>query len=124
MRFEDLPVWQAAIELKLDIDDLFSHRLVRRRRKWIEQIDAASLSISNNIAEGFERGTTNELLMFLYFARGSAGETRSMLTYLDRRMERLARTAAAKWQPLISDLKSQISNLIPRCESVSRQLRA
>jgi hypothetical protein len=46
-----------------------------------------------------------------------------MLAYLDRRMDRLTRTAAANWQPLISDLKSQILNLIPRCESISRQLR-
>ena len=35
--------------------------------------------MANNIAEGFERGTTNELLTFLYIARGSAGEVRSML---------------------------------------------
>lgn len=117
-RFEDLR------ELKLDIDNLFTHRLVRRRRNWIDQIDRASLSISNNIAEGFERGTTNELLMFLYIARGSAGETRSMLRYLDRRMDRLASTAKPKWQSMISDLKSQISDLIPRCESISRQIRA
>lgn len=122
--FEDLPVWQAAIELKFDIDDLYTHRLVRRRRAWIDQIDRASLSISNNIAEGFERGTTNELLMFLYIARGSAGETRSLLRYLEGRMDRLASTAKPKWQSSISDLKSQISDLIPRCESVSRQIRA
>jgi four helix bundle protein len=43
------------------------------------------LSVSNNIAEGFERGTTNELLAFIYIARGSAGEVRSMLTLLLRR---------------------------------------
>lgn len=123
-RFEDLPVWQAAIDLKVDIDDLFRNRLVRRRRNWIDQIDRSSLSISNNIAEGFERGTTDELLMFLYISRGSAGETRSMLRYLDRRMDRLSQTSDAKWQSEISNLKAQISNLIPRCESVSRQLRA
>ena len=40
--------------------------------------------MSNNIAEGFERGTTAELLTFLYIARGSAGEVRSMLHFMDR----------------------------------------
>ena len=40
--------------------------------------------MSNNIAEGFERGTTAELLTFLYIARGSAGEVRSMLQFMDR----------------------------------------
>ena len=39
-------------------------------------------SISNNIAEGFERGTRDELIAFLYIARGSAGEVRSMLSRL------------------------------------------
>ncbi|MGD9857982.1 MAG: four helix bundle protein [Planctomycetaceae bacterium] len=87
-RFEDLPVWQPAIDLKLDLDELCEHALVRQRRNWIDQLDRASLSISNNIAEGFERGTTNELLMFLYIARGSAGEVRSMLRYLHESLDR------------------------------------
>lgn len=69
------------------------------------------LSVSNNIAEGFERGTTNELLAFLYIARGSAGEVRSMLRLLLRR-------------PWMKDFKSEISNLISLAESCSRQLRA
>ena len=45
-------------------------------------MDRAALSVSNNIAEGFERGTTNELLQFIYIARGSAGEVRSMLALI------------------------------------------
>jgi hypothetical protein len=68
------------------------------------------LSISNNIAEGFERGTTNELLQFLYYARGSAGEVRSMLDVMERSAH-------------FRDLKSQISNFKSRCESISRQIR-
>jgi hypothetical protein len=43
------------------------------------QFDRAALSVSNNIAEGFERSTTNELLAFIAIARGSAGEVRSMM---------------------------------------------
>ena len=70
--------------------------------------------MSNNIAEGFERGTTNELLAFLYIARGSAGEVRSMLTV------KLRRANKAGWA---EDLKSQISTLKSTAESCSRQLR-
>jgi four helix bundle protein len=54
-------------------------------RSLQDQLERAALSVSNNIAEGFERGTTNELLASIYIARGSAGEVRSMLCFLERR---------------------------------------
>ena len=73
------------------------------------------MSVSNNIAEGFERGTTNELLAFLYIARGSAGEVRSMLVLRERR------AVKRSWP---ADLKSQISELKSIAESCSRQIRA
>ncbi len=75
------------------------------------QIERAVVSISNNVAEGFERGTTAELLTFLYIARGSAGEVRSMLCLLER-------------VPAFDDLNSEISDLKSRATSVSRQLGA
>src|SRR5262249_12599462 len=75
-----------------------------------DQLDRAALSVSNNIAEGFERGSTSELLYFLYIARGSAGETRSMLRV---KLRRIGDTA----------LKSQISRIIQCATSCSRQLR-
>ena len=68
------------------------------------------VSVSNNIAEGFERGTTQELLTFLYIARGFAGEVRSMLCLFER-------------LGVFTNLKSEISNLKSKCEGVSRQLR-
>lgn len=65
--------------------DLTEHPDFRGSASLRDQLERASLSVSNNIAEGFERGTTNELLYFLYIARGSAGETRSMLHFLNSR---------------------------------------
>ena len=69
------------------------------------------MSVSNNIAEGIERGTTAELLQFLYIARGSAGEVRSMLVLFERR-------------PALVDFRAQISELTLTAESCSRQIRA
>lgn len=110
-RFEDLPVWQAAAGLYDRVDDFIDHAPPRLRHSFRDQLERATLSVSNNIAEGFERGTTNELLMFLYIARGSAGEVRSMLIVGSRR-------------PYLSNFKSEISDLMKLAESCSRQLRA
>jgi four helix bundle protein len=79
-RFEDLPVWQKAAELYDLTEQLLEAEAFKASRGFRDQLDRAALSVSNNIAEGFERGTTSELLQFIYIARGSAGEVRSMLT--------------------------------------------
>ena len=109
-RFEQLPVWQAAIELAKRVYTLTGQREFRGQRSLRDQIERAAVSVSNNIAEGFERGTTQELLTFLYIARGSAGEVRSMLCLLEA-------------LPGFGNLKSEISDLKSRAESISRQLR-
>lgn len=77
-RFEQLPVWQAAIRLGQRVCALTQQVPFRRQRSLRDQLERAAVSVSNNIAEGFERGTTQELLTFLYIARGSAGEVRSI----------------------------------------------
>jgi len=83
-RFEDLPVWQAAIDLAKRVYDLTRDRFFAQPGDPCSQLRRASLSVSNNIAEGFERGSTAELLAFLYIARGSCGQTRSMLHLTER----------------------------------------
>lgn len=110
-RFEQLPVWQAAVKLGQHVYAITKQPPFRRERSLRDQIERAAVSVSNNIAEGFERGTTQELLTFLYIARGSAGEVRSMLCLLEG-------------IPEFSNLKSEISNLKLEAEGVSRQLRA
>lgn len=110
-RFEDLPVWNSAILLAEGCEDFILRAKDRITWSKRDQLDRASLSVSNNIAEGFERGTTNELLSFLYIARGSAGEVRSMLSFFERR-------------PALEDFRSQISDLKSQAECCSRQLRA
>lgn len=114
-RFEQLPVWQTAMTLGEKAYALTGHRALNRFREIRDQMRRAALSVSNNIAEGFERGTTAELLSFLYIARGSAGEVRSMLHFLDR---------LPNLKSEISNLKSQVSDLRSLAESCSRQLRA
>jgi len=116
-RFEDTPVWKAAHELALDTFALLEDRAFDRKGDLRDQLQRASLSITNNIAEGFERGTTEDLVWFLYIARGSAGEVRNALLLAGDLLGRGILNSQ------ISDLKSEIAALVPRCESVSRQLR-
>jgi four helix bundle protein len=110
-RFEELPVWQAAIKLAERVFALVEDRSFNQKGDLRNQLQRAATSIGNNIAEGFERGTTQELLTFLYIARGSAGEVRSMLILLER-------------LPYFQHLRSEISDLKSLAESISRQIRA
>lgn len=100
-RFEDVPVWQKAGELYEATEELLENRHFVATQGFKDQLDRASPSVSNNITEGFERGTTNEFLAFIYIARGSAGEVRSMLCLKERR------AAKDNWS---EGLKSQISD--------------
>jgi len=110
-RFEQLPVWQAGITLAERTFKLTADRAFNYQGDLRSQLQRSALSVSNNVAEGFERGTTQELLTLLYIARGSAGEVRSMLCLLDRLGH-------------FAHLKSEISDLRSLAESISRQLRA
>jgi four helix bundle protein len=110
-RFEDLPVWNAAIDLAAHVYDFTERIQFRRQRSLRDQIERAAVSVSNNIAEGFERGTNRELLSFLYISRGSAGEVRSMLCLLDR-------------IPTFRTLTKETTLLRKKAESCSRQLKA
>jgi four helix bundle protein len=75
-KFEDIIAWKKAKELTLVVYDTLK---MCRDLSFKNQIERASVSIMNNIAEGFERRTNKELKNFLFIAKGSAGEVRSML---------------------------------------------
>ena len=110
-RFEDLPVWNTAIDLAVRVFSLTEAERLRKFSDIRDHLERAAVSISNNIAEGFERGTKAELLTFLYIARGSAGEVRSLLCLMERMSS-------------LDGLKSEISALKAQATSVSRQLGA
>ena len=109
-RFEDLPVWKDAVALAVRIFKVTRDNRFLGLGDIANQLQRAGLSVSNNLAEGFERGTTQELITFLYYARGSAGEVRSILSVMER-LEGLG------------NLRSQISNLKSSAEVISRQIR-
>ena len=109
LHFEELPVWKSAVEFALALFEFTAKADFRGFGDTKNQLERATVSISNNIAEGFERGSNTELIQFLYIAKGSAGECRSML--------RLCESASR-----FSNFKFEISSLITRVKNISRQL--
>jgi four helix bundle protein len=79
-RFEELRIWQEARAQVLAI-----YGCIERQSSgysdfaFRDQLQRASISVMNNIAEGFERKTPKDFAHFLDLAKGSCGEVRSML---------------------------------------------
>jgi len=81
--FEEMEVYQKALAFGVTVYKLtLSNEKIKSDFGLRDQLRRAALSISNNIAEGFERETKKELVRFLYFSKGSAGECRNMFNFL------------------------------------------
>jgi len=110
-KFEELPAWREAARLYNKVLDLLEEPDVPLTAGFRNQLDRAALSVSNNIAEGFERVTTNELIAFLAISRGSAGEVRSMM-------------AVVKDRPKLKPILKRLQEIRAIAESCARQLTA
>lgn len=78
-RFEDLDVWNVSRDLANLIYAYSREGLLSKDYGFRDQIQRASVSVMNNIAEGFERGSNKDFAKFMFIARSSVGEVRSML---------------------------------------------
>lgn len=76
--FEDLVVWQKAIAFVKQVYLITDEGGLKRDFGLKDQLRRAAVSIPTNIAEGFERASRKEYLLFLNIAKGSAGEVRSL----------------------------------------------
>lgn len=103
-KFEDLIVWQKAQDFSVLIYKNFS---ILKDYSFNNQITRASVSISNNIAEGFDRKTNPDFIRFLYISTSSNSEVRSML-YLSERLEYLS--------------SNETKGLIEKSNEISRML--
>ncbi|MFA7718139.1 MAG: four helix bundle protein [Candidatus Absconditabacterales bacterium] len=106
--FEEILSWQKAQDLSYEIYKLLSSL---RDFSFRDQIQRASVSISNNIAEGFERKSNSEFKYFLYVAKGSCGELRSMLT-LGKRLGYIDEKTFQKMYTETKEISKLIGGLI------------
>ena len=75
-RLEDIRSWQ---DSRVICREVYLMLKDNKDRSFCDQLKRASVSIMNNIAEGFERQSNKEFRQFLFIAKGSAGEVRSMI---------------------------------------------
>jgi four helix bundle protein len=79
-RFEDIQAWQEARELvRLVYEVINGNERFQRDYRLVNQIQAASVSVMSNIAEGFSRRGDKEFMQFLYISKSSAAEVQSQL---------------------------------------------
>jgi four helix bundle protein len=115
--FEDLMVWQISIELVKQVYLLTATGGLSKDFGLRDQIRRASVSVPTNIAEGFERGSRKEYLQFLNFAKGSAGEVRSLLRvalevgYLEVSVYEELKNAAAKLSAYLYNQMKALRNV-------------
>ena len=107
-KFEDLKIWQ---DSRILVGTVYSIMIENKDYGFRDQIQRASVSIMNNIAEGFERNSDVEFKRFLDIAKASAGEVRSML-YLAEDLNYLTKEKAKGLRESASNLSGAITNLI------------
>ncbi|CAD0001309.1 four helix bundle protein [Flavobacterium salmonis] len=105
--FEEINSWQKSRIFNKKIYLITENSNFKKDFDFVRQIRRASLSISSNIAEGFERNTDKEFIYFLYIAKASAGEVRSQL-YLAFDLEYIIKE---KFEILLESI-TEISKLI------------
>lgn len=103
-RFEDLLVWKKSQDLAVLV---YKEFINLKDYSFKDQISRASVSISNNIAEGFDRNTNPDFIRFLYFATSSNSEVRFML-YLSERLNYLPKERTAE----LIDKSNEISRML------------
>jgi len=109
--FEEINSWQKARQFNKRVYEITDNQNFKRDFDLVRQIRRASISISSNIAEGFERNTDKEFIQFLYIAKASAGEVRSQL-YLASDLNYIEKVEFEELFKNVSDISKLISGFI------------
>ena len=108
MRFEELEVWKRSAKLSAD---LYKKLKNLKDYSFKDQITRSGLSVSSNIAEGFERESNRQCLNFLSYAKGSCGELRSQI-YIGMDVGYIDKKTANNWIKEAVEISSMLSGLM------------
>jgi len=110
--FEDLEVWQRAVQFATDVIRLVEKSFPEKGHyRLIEQLESAATSIAMNIAEGKGRFSQKEFIQFLYISRGSLYETVTLLEIMGR-LGWIGKEACAKLRSESHEISKMINGLI------------
>ena len=109
--FEEINSWQKSRVFIKQIYQITENPNFKKDFDFVRQIRRASLSLSSNIAEGFERNTDKEFIYFLYVAKASAGEVRSQL-YLAFDLEYITKQEFERLLESVTEISRLLSGLI------------
>ena len=109
--FEEINSWQKARIFNKRIYQITENLNFKKDYDFVRQIRRASISISSNIAEGFERNTDKEFIYFLYVSKASAGEVRSHL-YLAFDLEYITKQEFEELLECVSEISRLLSGFI------------
>jgi four helix bundle protein len=108
LKFEDLEVWKRAVRLSVDV---YKHLCNLKDFGFKDQVTRSSLSIPSNIAEGFERSSHKECVVFLSYAKGSCGELRTQI-YIGMEIGYIDRDTGEKWIRETEEISLMIGGLM------------
>ena len=114
--FEEITSQQKSRLFNKRIYEITENIGFKRDFDLVRQIRRASISISSNIAEGFERNTDKEFIYFLYVSKASAGEVRSQL-YLALDLDYISKIEFDELYLNVSDISKLISGFIKYLEN-------
>jgi four helix bundle protein len=119
MRFEDLEVWKRSAHLSAEI-----YRALQGLKDYgfKDQITRSSLSISSNIAEGFEREFPKEGVTFLSYAKGSCGELRSQI-HVGMEIGYIEENLGLEWLKESNEISLMLGGLIRTKKSFTHKRR-
>ena len=113
LKFEDIIAWQKAQDMGIDIYAAFGKS---KDFGFKNQICRAAVSVSNNIAEGFDRNSKADFARFLYMAISSCSEVKSML-YMAERLNYINKEEKYKLHALCNEISKIIRGFIKSLSS-------
>jgi four helix bundle protein len=119
-RFEDIEIRQLSMELLKKIYAISNSWDFKSDYGLRDQIRRATISISSNIVEGFERQNNNEFIRFLKIAKWSCGETRNQI-YASFYIWYITKENFTELKDLCITISKKTSSLITYLEGVRKQ---